>query len=126
MDIGMDNGAGRNVKRDDSWYAARLQDMGVPRETVAKFLEYKNRNLSVWLDFEAETLKAIEQNEHVTAKGIAERVRELWKNQGTSNGKQHAICNTWISYFARVFMLKHADKAPHYKYFKTNPVKGVR
>lgn len=125
MDMGISNGAGRNVKRDDAWYSARLRDMGVPAKTIEKFMQYKNRNIGVWMEFEKHTLSAIEKGEHVTAKGIAERVRESHKGSGESAGKEHAICNTWVSYFARVFMLKHADKAPHFHYFKLNPIKGV-
>lgn len=99
-----------------------IQD-GVPEETAEAFVQYHLDNPEVWQWFEKFTLEAIARGRRMGAKAVAERVR--WEIEIEHNRK-FKVGNSWIAYYARIFMLKYRHQRPHNGYFRTKKVKGVK
>jgi hypothetical protein len=93
---------------------------GVPPLTWLSFLDYHRRHPHVWEAFEQKTLRAIERGKVVGAKCIAEAVRY---DLSVERKGEYKFCNSFISYYARVFV----EKYPRYcGYFKLRPVRGLK
>lgn len=85
-------------------YAEALISMGVDHDTVAKFQRYHATHRHLWPEFERRALAEIATGkERISGKAIAEDMRKVVTDEGDPFG----IDNRWVSYYVRIFILKH-------------------
>ncbi len=91
----------------------------VPQKTRERFAQWILKNLDVWREFERLTLCVVSAGKTIGAKAIAERLR--WEVEIEQRG-EFKLCNTYVSYLARLFAVKWPE---HAAVFNFKPVRGI-
>lgn len=98
-----------------------LRGMGVPDDTIKKFLKYHKINPDIWTSFEEKSLELIRLGQtHYGAGAIAEIIRYERIKTGQDGFK---INNNFRAYYARVFEIKYPE---YLGFFETRTVKGIQ
>lgn len=97
---------------------------GVDYETCIAFVNWHEKNGTVWRSFEAKALKLITQGKtHWGAKAIFEVIRYERAAEEGGQYDDYAVNNNYPAYYARVFALKYPQ---HSAFFEFRKVKGLR
>jgi hypothetical protein len=96
--------------------------LGVPADTADKFLAWHRAHPNVWESFERRALELIARGiKRYGAKTIAEVIRY---HDAIERGKDDFdLNNNYVSYYARIFRLKHPQ---HKDFFEVRSVKGLK
>lgn len=82
-----------------------LRALGVPQETIDRFFAYHKKNPQIWVEFEKLAVEAWNAGaQSWGAKGIGEVLR--WRIS-IERKEEFKICNSFLAYYARIFILKH-------------------
>lgn len=105
-------------------YKRELIQDGVDELTAEKFLDYHERNPGIWKAFERYALQAARSGKRIGAKAVAERVRweEVVENKGSEDFK---FGNSFVAYYARIFMIKYRSHSGYGDFFETRTTKGI-
>ena len=88
----------------------------MPQVTIATFLEYDLENFRLWKLFEHLALQAAQAGrKNFGAKAIMERIR-WYTTIERPQDDEYKICNSWTSFYARKFALKHPRHADLFQY----------
>lgn len=97
-----------------------LLSQGAQPTLVDAFLEYHRKCPDVWARFEARALEEAQRTQRLSAKAIGEDLRRDSIVRGEGEFK---VCNTFLSYYARVFAAKHPQCNAKFE-FKSLGAKG--
>ncbi len=94
-------------------YRNGLLRMGVPRETIDKFMRYHDSHSWIWPEFEKRALSEIDEGAtRLSSKGIAEEMRKTTSSAGDPFG----IDNRFPTYYGCVFALKYPQHAAKFEF----------